>query len=45
MYFDLTDEQKAIRETLDSFLRDELDVTRAISLFNSADLDVSFGAN
>lgn len=39
MYFDLTDEQKAIREALDSLLRDELDTVRAITLFDAADLD------
>jgi alkylation response protein AidB-like acyl-CoA dehydrogenase len=39
MYFDLTDEQKAIRESLHSYLLDKLDGPRTIGLFDSGALD------
>lgn len=39
MYFDLTDEQKAVRESLAGLLRDKLDERRLLQLFDSGKLD------
>ncbi|WP_051416262.1 acyl-CoA dehydrogenase family protein [Paracoccus sp. J55] len=39
MHFDLTDEQKSIRETIGRLLTDRLDMTRALALSNAGGLD------
>lgn len=39
MYFDLTDEQKAIREAVETMLSAEIDAARTVRLFNADELD------
>jgi alkylation response protein AidB-like acyl-CoA dehydrogenase len=39
MYFDLTEEQKSIAQTLEGFLRDRIDEARAVQLFDAGVLD------
>jgi len=45
MYFDLTDEQKATRATLQELLRDKLDGRRTVELLDSGEFDCELWTN